>query len=412
MNAVVNAAPMGAVSTRFQNHHTDNSLAGGITGGYGLIAYRGKVWTIRHRGTDQQLMREDGDGPRNSIEVVILKANPQLSKIWYENGYVEGSTEAPDCASSNGLTPDQGVPKKQSDVCLTCPKNAWGSDPRGGKGKACGDSRRLAVVPLADLRNESLGGPLLLRCPAASLQDLATFSQQMNAQGYPYNSIGIRISFDPKESYPKFQFQAIRPLNDAEADIVLGWEKSAEVMRVVSAPTPQEQAAAAALPAPAPSNTTFEQPAPVQQAPVQQAPVQTPQPVQQPVQQAPQQAATGFGASVPATPTGNPAPVQQQTANAAPVTTGFGTSAPVQQAAPVQQTPAQAPAQQSTGFGATAPVQQTAQPAAQPVQGQVFEGAIDGTKPMPQANAQFEASLDERLNNILGGASPATPSPQ
>jgi hypothetical protein len=42
----------------------------------------------------------------------------------------------------------------------------------------------------------------------------------------------------------------------------------------------------------------------------------------------------------------------------------------------------------------------------------VFENAVDGTKPMPQANAQFEASLDERLNDILGGAKPATPSPQ
>jgi hypothetical protein len=402
MNAVVSAAPMGAVSTRFQGHVADNDLAGGITGGYGLIAYRGKVWTIRHRGTDMQLMRDDGDGPRNSIEVVILKANPQLSKIWYEHGYVEGSTEAPDCASANGLVPDQGVPKKQNDVCLTCPKNAWGSDPRGGKGKACGDSRRLAVVPLADLKNESLGGPLLLRCPAASLQDLATFSQQMASQGYPYNSIGIRISFDPKESFPKFQFQAIRPLNDAEADIVLGWEKSAEVSRVVNAPTPQELAAASAAPAQAapPSNTTFEQP------PQQAAPQPAPAPVQQtaPVQQA---QATGFGAAAPATPQGNPAPAAAPAAQ--PAATGFGATAPVQQTTS-NAAAATAPASQTTGFGTAAPAQ--AAPAQTAAPAQVFENAVDGTKPMPQANAQFEASLDERLNDILGGAKPATPSPQ
>lgn len=394
MNAVVNAAPMGAVSTRFQGHVTDNDLAGGITGGYGLMGYRGKVWTIRHRGTDMQLMREDGDGPRNSIEVVILKANPQLSKIWYENGYVEGSQEAPDCSSANGIIPDQGVPKKQHDVCATCPKNAWGSDPRGGKGKACGDSRRLAIVPLPDLRNESLGGPLLLRCPAASLQDLATFSQQMQAQGYPYNSIGIRISFDPKESYPKFQFQAIRPLTDAEADIVLAWEKSAEVARVISVPSPQEQAQAAALAAKpaAPSNTTFEQPP---------APAPAPQPTQAVPVAAPAVApvqSTGFGAV--ATPPGNPAPQATATTTPAPQATGFGAVAPV--AAPTTtQAPVATPAPQSTGFGAVATPNAAGGVTGQPASQQVFADAVDGTRPLPAANAQFEAALDQRLNDIL-----------
>ena len=145
MNAIVNASPMAPVSSRFAAVPQENDLAGGITGGYGLVTYKGKVWTLKYQGQEMVLMRPDGDGPRNSIELVILKANPHLSKIWYENGYVEGSNAAPDCSAANGLKPDAGVPKPQHTVCATCPKNQWGSDPRGGKGKACGDSRRLAT---------------------------------------------------------------------------------------------------------------------------------------------------------------------------------------------------------------------------------------------------------------------------
>jgi len=430
MNAIVNASPMAPVSSRFAAVPQENDLAGGITGGYGLVTYKGKVWTLKYQGQEMVLMRPDGDGPRNSIELVILKANPHLSKIWYENGYVEGSNAAPDCSAANGLKPDAGVPKPQHTVCATCPKNQWGSDPRGGKGKACGDSRRLAVVPLQDIPNESLGGPLLLRVPAASLQDMAAFSNSMQSKGYPYYSIGVRVGFDAKESYPKFEFSAIRPLTDAEADIVIGMQKSEAVARVVSEPSPAETAQAQALAA-ASEKPLFEQP-PTTQSTVAQPATQVQQPTNPPVTPAAEAVAaqpaaapvqaTGFGAVAPVQTAAAPAAAAQPTAAAA--TNGFGAVAPVaqpapaaqpaaqqaapvaQQAAPVAQqpapaaqpAPAPAPAAATSGFGAMAPA---AAPAAQPAE-QSFPGAADGTKPLPQADASFDAALDARLNAIIG----------
>ena len=303
MNAIVNASPMAPVSSRFAAVPQENDLAGGITGGYGLVTYKGKVWTLKYQGQEMVLMRPDGDGPRNSIELVILKANPHLSKIWYENGYVEGSNAAPDCSAANGLKPDAGVPKPQHTVCATCPKNQWGSDPRGGKGKACGDSRRLAVVPLQDIPNESLGGPLLLRVPAASLQDMAAFSNSMQSKGYPYYSIGVRVGFDAKESYPKFEFSAIRPLTDVEADIVIGMQKSEAVARVVSEPSPAETAQAQALAA-ASEKPLFEQP-PTTQSTVAQPAAQVQQPTNPPVTPAAEAAAAEAAATPAAAPAGD-----------------------------------------------------------------------------------------------------------
>src|SRR5262245_61909297 len=178
----------GAVSTRFANVKRENDLAAGIQGGFGHIGYKGKCWSIRYRGIDKPILRPDGDGPRGSIEVVILKASAAVSKIWYENGYVEGSNASPDCFSTNGVTPDAGSTKKQSQTCQLCPKNAWGSrvTSQGKQGKACADSKRLAIVPMNDIKNEAFGGPMLLRVPAASLQDLAAYGGRMDQLGFPY----------------------------------------------------------------------------------------------------------------------------------------------------------------------------------------------------------------------------------
>lgn len=271
----------GAVSSVFgaAQPESDN-LAAGVQGGYALMKYKGKVWTPSYRGNETPLLRADGDGPANSITVVVLKASQHLSKIFYEAGYTEGSTAAPDCFSTNGVTPDMASAKRQANACAACPKNAWGSAisrVSGKAAKACQDSKRIAIVPLDDLKNELYGGPMLLRIPAASLQELAQFGQKMQALGYPYYSIGVRISFDPGESYPKFLFSAIRPLSDEEGRFVLKLREDPLVARILGE-SEYQVAPVAALPAPAPS--PFEQPQPSPQpAPVQApAPMAAPQP--------------------------------------------------------------------------------------------------------------------------------------
>ena len=249
----------GAVSTRFAASSQEDNLSAGVSSGFGIISYRGKVWRTKFRGEETSLMREDGDGPRSSIEVVILKAANHLSKIFYKDGYKEGSTESPDCFSTNGLTPDINSKAKQANTCATCPMNAWGSriTPAGKPGKACSDSKRTVVVPLADMDNEVFGGPMLLRIPAASLQDLAQYGQKMSALGYPYYAIGTRISFDVKEAFPKFVLSPIRPLSDTEADHILALREDPRVARILSETEIVSEPAA-----PAQVASVFEQPAP------------------------------------------------------------------------------------------------------------------------------------------------------
>lgn len=250
----------------------DDDLASGISAGFGVVSYRGKVWRIKHRGEERDVMRPDGDGPANSLEFVVVKSAPVISKIFYEEGYQEGSSAPPDCWSTDGIRPDPASPKKQCSTCAGCPQNAWGSKvtPAGKAGKACADSKRLAVVPLGDIANEAMGGPLLLRVPAASLQDLATYGKKMQGLGFPYFAIGTRIAFDTKEAYPKFVFSAIRTLTDEEVAQVIALRDDPQVARILN------EAVEAVHAEPEGSKAdevaaAFEQP-PVQAAAVQEAP--------------------------------------------------------------------------------------------------------------------------------------------
>jgi hypothetical protein len=227
----------GPVSTVFGNDDSDDKLSTGIKIGYPILRIKGKVWSITRGGAEPfVLMRKDNDGPRNSIDVVLLAASQYVSKVWYENGYEEGATNPPDCFSPNGIVPDAASTKKQNNTCAGCKQNAWGSKitPAGKKAKACTDSKRAAVAPLGDIRNEAFGGPMLLRVPAASLADFGNYGDGMDARGYKYWTIGTKMSFDTGESYPKIVFEPIRRLEDEEAVAVLELRKSQAVQNILA----------------------------------------------------------------------------------------------------------------------------------------------------------------------------------
>lgn len=205
---------------RYANQPVER-LGEGVTSGYGIIGYKGKVWSNRYGGEDEIIMRPDKDGPANSIPVVIVKAARVVSRTFYEGGYVEGSTAPPDCMSSNGITPASNSPKPQAASCAVCPRNQTHIMSNGKPGRECSNGKRLAVVPAEDLRNEAYGGPMLLRTPGGSLTNLKMFGEMMSGYGFPYYWTYVtKIGFDAAAPHPKFIFEPVRPLTPAELDIV------------------------------------------------------------------------------------------------------------------------------------------------------------------------------------------------
>lgn len=281
----------GQLSRRFQalvKSGIGNDLGDGIKGSYGIISIKAGKFRIKYKGDEQVLMTVGQDGvtqvPVSYIDVVIVKANGFLNKQYFEGKYVEGSTAAPVCYSLDGVTPADASTKKQATTCALCPKNQFGSmvGDNGTKMKACRDTKKLAVVPLADIRNTALGGAMLFRVPPSSLKDLSAMADQLKGRGYPYNSVAVRISFDLDASHPKPTFKATRTLSDEEADQVLEMFESDSVLRVLA---DNDVVADHGEP-------TAAQPAPVQPAGVRPA---SPMPEPHETQPVPQQKPQLFG---------------------------------------------------------------------------------------------------------------------
>lgn len=229
-----------------QGRADGKELSGGIEASFAVLSLRGKAWHIKWRGEEYTLWlpanQEMGIAantvPKPSVEVVIVKGSPVISKNYYPNGYVQGSDDPPVCFSTDGAAPDPASPAKQSAACATCQHNIWGSKilPDGKKVKACQDLKRVAVTPARDIANEAFGGPMLLRVPPGSLKNMDAFNQQLQAQGIPYFAVKTRISFDPAAEYPLLKFEAMEWLTEDETVRVLALQDGAVVKRILSEP--------------------------------------------------------------------------------------------------------------------------------------------------------------------------------
>lgn len=222
------------------------------SGGYPVLSIKGKIFTLVKGDTRTVLRKpDDPDEIAQSVEIVILKANPHLSKVYYAKGYDEdGQNQKPDCSSGDGIKPDTSIAEPQCKTCALCPHNAWGSG-RGGKGKACQDSRRVAIAAAGQL-NE----PMLLRVPPATLKPLAEYANALAKRGAPYNAVVTKIRFEAEEATPKLEFKPVGFLNEdqyAEAEEISNSDIVSQIIGVSAVPHHDEDAPALEAPAAKPA---------------------------------------------------------------------------------------------------------------------------------------------------------------
>jgi hypothetical protein len=223
-----------------------NDLTSGVGQGYPIISIKGKVFHLV-KGDEKTLITQPGtDDPASSLEVVILRANPNLSKVYYETGYVEGSDSKPTCYSNDSITPAQDAESPQSVKCATCAHNQWGSKitENDKKGKSCADSRRIAVA-MPDRINE----PMLIRVPAASLKGLAQFGDMLKKRGVPnYNVVVTKIGFDYTVAHPALTFKPVGFLGEVAATEAMAMatdDVTSQIIGVVAGAGPSVEPAVA-----------------------------------------------------------------------------------------------------------------------------------------------------------------------
>lgn len=231
------------------------SIASGISSGQSFprISIKGARFRVIEDGTETVL-------DTTSLDVVIVGANPKLSKTFYAKAWdKDAEPTAPDCFSLDGVRPHPESEGPQNDVCASCPHNAWGSKtgPQGQQLKACTDQKRLAVVAVG-----APEGPVyLLQVTPAALKGLNSYHKELSVRGIPAEVVKTKIGFDTDASFPKLKFgfggfldedtyAAVEPLFGADNVMEITGERQPEAAAAPS--TPRKTAVKVAKPEPEP----------------------------------------------------------------------------------------------------------------------------------------------------------------
>jgi hypothetical protein len=194
------------------------------------------------------------------LDVIIVKAAPKVSRIFYAKAYDSENITGPDCWSNDGEKPDATAQNKQSQTCISCAQNQAGSGQ--GNSRACRYQQRLAVV----LESNPNGDVLQLTLPATSVfgkedgdkRPLQAYARHLALSNPPVNpeQIVTRMRFDTKAESPKLFFQPLRWLTEDEYAVVQEQATSTDASRAVVMTVAQtdgvKQSAPLSLPGKAP----------------------------------------------------------------------------------------------------------------------------------------------------------------
>lgn len=209
---------------------TTKSLMGGGAGGK-RISIRGGVFRMMVDG------KEVAQNEDRAMNVVVVAANANVSRSYYEGTYQEGQSTAPTCWSNDGITPDSKVESPQADKCASCPQNIKGSGQ--GDSRACRFSQRIAVV----LENDILGDVYQVTLPAQSIfgaaengkMPLQAYAKFLGSHGLPITAVVTEMRFDTASATPRLTFKAVRPLEADELVTAQEKGKSPEAKSAIAA---------------------------------------------------------------------------------------------------------------------------------------------------------------------------------
>lgn len=165
---------------------------------------------------------------QNKLDVIVIASTTEFAL--YEGKYDPNNPQPPVCYAfgkdEQTMVPHEKAAKPQNDNCFHCPKNQWKSDPEGGKGKACKNTRRLALLP-ADVINNPDGiaeaEEIYLKLPVMSVKNWAMYVNNVAAQ-YKRPPFGVLTSIstepDAKAQF-KVTFKSIDRVPDAAIEAIL-----------------------------------------------------------------------------------------------------------------------------------------------------------------------------------------------
>ena len=195
------------------------------------IKIRDKVFTL-----------PDGTVVQDSLEVVIIDFLSRNN--YYEGKWDPKNPEPPVCfaidKSAKALVPSENSAEmqvKKGKTCDECPMNEWGSD---GDGKACKNTRLLAVV-LPDAEEPEV---YTLSVPPTAIKGFDGYVGSV-AKLYQLPPIGVRttITFHQEKNYPLPLFSNPIPNEDIEEHFAFRADAETILFVEPEAPAPKKKPA-------------------------------------------------------------------------------------------------------------------------------------------------------------------------
>jgi hypothetical protein len=155
----------------------------------------------------------------NKMQVVVIHSAFE-NQIYRDKYNANNPGQTPYCYAiaelDEDLKPHPDASDPQAASCAECPNNVWGSDPEGGKGKACKNVRRLAMISVADMGDIVKAPVAMANLPVTSVKNWSTYANQIaNVLKIPPLAVITELSVEPDA---KTQFQVNFSLVDKVTD--------------------------------------------------------------------------------------------------------------------------------------------------------------------------------------------------
>lgn len=197
--------------------------------------------------------------PLENNQMAVVIADYVMENVFYEGRYDPNTPSPPMCYAfgrdEKSMEPHRIVVEAsnhQHDTCAGCPNNEWGSADEG-RGKACRNIRRLALVPagaldkdgrftMADaeyLQSATFG---FLKLPVTSVKGFAAFVKTVSgALKRPPHGIFTRVRIVPDASNQfKVVFEPLSPVPASHMGIVMQRHAEAKSLIEQSYPLPED----------------------------------------------------------------------------------------------------------------------------------------------------------------------------
>lgn len=187
-----------------------------------------------------------------SIKVICLDS--RFVNTLYEGVYDEANPTPPVCfaigTNEDDMAPNpEQVDEPVSEACKGCPNNEWKSA-AVGKGKACGNKRRIAVVTEGDMEALSDAEPALMTIPATSIKAWGGYVNQLNSTlSVPPYAVVTQIDLDTSvKAYGLYKFKMVDKIEFDQETFELVKKLRASVKSILEQPFAKPSEAAPVKP--------------------------------------------------------------------------------------------------------------------------------------------------------------------